>query len=91
MGGGGGTELGSQICADQSDGGAQTGPRQGGGSDGWAGLGLVEMRSDTADRPTTGCGTQLGLEEGGGQLESEMHPAWARDLVTLETVVIADV
>ena len=66
VGGGGGTELGSRICADQSDGGTQTGPRQGGGSDGWAGLGLVEMHSDTADRPTTGCGTQLGLEEGGG-------------------------
>ena len=68
-GGGGGTELGTQICAGQSDGGTQTGPRQGGGTDGWAGLGLEERCTVIADRPTRCTETQLGMERGGAAVK----------------------
>ena len=38
-GGGGGTVLSTRICAGQSEGETQTGPRHGGGTYGWAGIG----------------------------------------------------
>ena len=65
VGGGGGAEMNSKICADQSEGGTQTGPRHRGGMADWAGQGLVERCKPGADQPTRCAVTGLGLESGG--------------------------